>query len=64
MLLPMMHIFLNQGLIQPNDTLEQLNGLVAVVDLGGCELIHRGVVGLELTGLEEGNRVLHKRHRC
>ena len=62
MLLPVMHIFLDQRLIQTDHPLEQLDGLVAIVDLGGGKLVDRGVVSLELARLEEGDRVLDKRH--
>ena len=64
MLLPMMHVFLNQCLIQADHSLEKLDGLVAVVDLSCSELVDRGVVSLELACLEEGDRVLYKSHRC
>ncbi len=62
MLLPVMHIFLDQSLIESNDSLEQVDCLFAVIDLSGRELVHRLVVGLELASFEEWDRVLHQRH--
>ena len=59
----MMHVFLNQSLIQANHSLEQLDSLVAVVDLSCSELVDRGVVSLELACLEEGDRILYQCHR-
>ena len=58
-----MHVFLNQSLIQANHSLEQLDSLVAVVDLSCSELVDRGVVSLELACLEEGDRILYQCHR-
>ena len=57
MLLPVVHVLLNECLIETDHTLEQINCLLAVVDFCGCELIHRLIVGLELAGLEEGDCV-------
>lgn len=62
MLLPVVHVFLDQSLVESDDSLEQANGLLTVVDLGGRELIDGGVVGLELASLEERYGVLDERH--
>ena len=64
MLFPMGHVFLDQGLIQADNPLEQIDRLLAVVDLCGGELIDGLVVGLELASLKEGHSVLDKRHSC
>ena len=58
MLLPVVHVFLDQSLVESDDSLEQVYRLLTVVNLGGRELIDGGIVGLELAGLEEGNSVL------
>ena len=57
-LLPVADIFLDQCLIETNDSLKQANGLLTIVDFSSCELIHWGVVGLELAGLEEWDGIL------
>ena len=58
MILPVSHIFLNQGLVQTDNTLEQIYGLLAIIDLCRRELINWRVVCLELACLEEWNGVL------
>ena len=58
MLLPVMHVLLNECLVEADDPLEQVDRLLTVVDFGRRELIHRRVVGLKLAGLEEGYGVL------
>ena len=58
----MMHILLDESLIQANNTLEKRDCLFAVVDLCRCKLIHWMVVRLEFACLEEWNRVLNKAH--
>ena len=62
-LLPVAHILLNECLVEADDPLEQIDGLLTVVDLSCRELIHALVVSLELAGLEERNRVLDEGHR-
>lgn len=64
MLLPVAHVFLNQSLIQADNSLEQVDCLLAIVNLSRCELVYRSVISLELARLEEWDRVLHKRHCC
>ena len=39
-LLPMADIFLDQSLVEANDSLEQTNSLLTIIDLSRCELIH------------------------
>ena len=58
MLLPVSHVLLDQSLIEANHALEQVDRLLTVVDFSGRELVHRGVVCLELACLEEWNSVL------
>ena len=58
MLLPVLDVFLNQVLVETNDTLEEIDGLLTIVNFSGCELINRLVIGLELACLEERNRIL------
>ena len=62
MLLPVMNILLNQGLVEANDSLEEADGLLTVVDFGGSELIDGLIVGLELARLKEWNGVLDEGH--
>ena len=58
MLLPVLDVFLNQVLVETNDTLEEIDGLLTIVNFCGSELINRLVIGLELACLEERNRIL------
>ena len=58
----MADIFLDQSLVEANDSLEQTNSLLTIIDLSRCELIHWSVVGLELACLEERDGVLDERH--
>ena len=53
MLLPVLHILLNQGGVEPNDPVEQFNRLLAIVNFRGRELMDVLVVNLELTCLKE-----------
>ena len=64
MLFPMGHVFLDQGLIQADNPLEQVDCLFAVVDFRGGELIDRLVVRLELASLKEWHGILDERHGC
>ena len=58
MLLPVLDVFLNQVLVETNDTLEEIDGLLTIVNFCGSDLINRLVIGLELACLEERNRIL------
>ena len=40
MLLPVAHVFLDQSLIQANNSLEQVNRLLAIVNLSRRELVY------------------------
>jgi len=62
MLFPVRHIFLDQGLVKANYTLEQINCLLTIIDLCGRELVNRCVVRLKLACLKEWYGVLHERH--
>lgn len=61
MLLPVVHILLNEGLVQTDHTLEKADRLLAIIYLCCCELVNRCIVSLELASLEERYRVLGKR---
>ena len=52
-----MHVFLDECLVEADDALEQVDRLLAIVDLSRSELVNRGVIGLELARLEERDRV-------
>ena len=52
-----MHVFLDECLVEADHALEQVDRLLAVVDLSGRELVNRGVIGLEFARLEERDRV-------
>ena len=53
MLLPVLHILLNQGGVESNDPVEQFDRLLTIVNFRGRELMDVLVVNLELTCLEE-----------
>ena len=61
-LLPVMHVFLDQSLVKSNDSLEQVYGLLAVIDFSSGELVDRSIISLKLARFEERDGILDERH--